>query len=90
MSRNAKIWVTAIGGLAALALLFVLVFDGIWLKPMVRPERFSWAMLTEVKAVARLAARASLEMMVTMSSRVAVAACSPATMTGRYIKYYYM
>jgi hypothetical protein len=47
-------------------------------------------MLTEVKAVARLAAMASLEMMVTMSSHVAVTACSPATMRGRYIKYYYM
>jgi hypothetical protein len=48
-------------------------------------------MLTDVKAVARLAAMASLVMMVTMSSQNMVAAvCSPAAMAGRYIKYYYM
>ena len=38
--------------------------EPIWLKPTTRPLRFSWAMLTEVKAVARLAAMASLVMMV--------------------------
>jgi hypothetical protein len=43
--------------------------EPIWLKPTTRPCRFSWAMLTEVKAVARLAAMASLEIMVTMSSQ---------------------
>ena len=45
----------------------------------------------DVKAVARLAATASLEMMFTMSSQLwPAAACSPAAMGGRYIKYYYM
>jgi hypothetical protein len=43
--------------------------EPIWLKPMVSPCRFSCAMLTEVKAVAKLAAMASLEIMVTMSSQ---------------------